>query len=34
MYYQIKGFKGLKKTTKLEMAPLTILGGKNGSGES
>ena len=34
MYYQIKGFKGLKKTTKLEMAPLTILVGKNGSGKS
>jgi len=34
MYFKIKGFKGLKKTTKLEMAPLTILVGKNGSGKS
>ena len=34
MYYQIKGFKGLKKTTKLDLAPLTILVGKNGSGKS
>lgn len=34
MYYQIKGFKGLKKTTKLDMAPITILVGKNGSGKS
>lgn len=34
MYFKIKGFKGLKKMTKLEMAPITILVGKNGSGKS
>jgi AAA15 family ATPase/GTPase len=34
MYYQIKGFKGLKNTTKLDLAPITILVGKNGSGKS
>jgi AAA15 family ATPase/GTPase len=34
MYFKIKGFKGLKKMTKLDMAPITILVGKNGSGKS
>ena len=34
MYYKIKGFKGLKNTTKLDLAPITILVGKNGSGKS
>ena len=34
MYYTMKGSKGLKKSTTLEMAPLTILVGKNGSGKS
>ena len=34
MYYKISGHKGIISETKIELAPITILIGKNGSGKS
>jgi predicted ATPase len=34
MYYKISGHKGIINETKIELAPITILIGKNGSGKS
>ena len=34
MYYKISGHKGIINETKIDIAPITILIGKNGSGKS